>query len=168
VLLTALHGSLRVSRTEVAGAQRKGVSFSQVLGFECVPSRSCHGSCCRGARNVCEKTLFLTNSHTIHTSLTASTSCLQPVAPGPAPCVQRTVRHIMGGGHRCCAPCCALVPATATADDCTAAVPPEAIVRRISSLIVLYTLSVAGLHSWFQWLTVTLLKRSVVSLMQYQ
>ena len=39
MLLTALHGSLRVSRTEVAGAQRKGVSFSQVLGFECVPSR---------------------------------------------------------------------------------------------------------------------------------
>ena len=86
---------------------------------------------------MCEKTLFLTNSHTIHTSLTSSTSCVQPVAPGPAPCVQRTVRHIMGGGHRCCAPCCALVPATAMADGCTAAASPEAIVRRIFTLIVL-------------------------------
>lgn len=137
MLLTALHGSLRISRTEVAGAQQKGVTFSQVLGFECVPSRQSSREVHCRTMALCEGLLFLNNCCTACTSLSASTSCLQPVAPGPAPCFQRIVCHIMGGGHRCCAPCCALVPATATAGGCTAAVSQEAIIRRIFTLIEL-------------------------------
>lgn len=36
LLAAALHGSLRVTRTEAAAAVPRGVTFRQVLGFECV------------------------------------------------------------------------------------------------------------------------------------